>query len=137
MAYTLKRTVLRWGIHDAALLHPAVSILLSTGQVRTPTEEGDLVCVNPLHSLPNLNSLTHSLPLAPTNHQVCGARAMLAEVVAYVHGGSKKALTETGVREREFVFLPSHFYGKALEVLGAEVRDRRRKEGRNDKERGP
>lgn len=87
-----------------------------------------------LHSLPNLHSLTHLVPLALTNHQVCGPRAMLAEVVAYVHGGSKKASTETGAREREFVFLPSHFYGKALEVLGAEVRDRRRREGRKEGE---
>lgn len=63
--------------------------------------------------------------------QVCGPRAMLAEVVAYVHISSsssssgKKAASGSGAREREFVFLPSHFYGKALEVLGAEVSDRR------------
>lgn len=48
---------------------------------------------------------------------------MLAEVVAYVHGGSsKKTAAGGGAREREFVFLPSNFFGKALEVLGAEVR---------------
>ncbi len=47
---------------------------------------------------------------------------MLAEVVAFVSkgGGTTKAGGKGG--EREFVFLPSTFYGKALEVLGAEVR---------------
>ena len=112
MAYTVKRTALRWGIHDAALLYPGLSILLSTGQAShfiTAAIGGRSLVIADVPISTNSHRYAAPAPCSP-RWWPSSARA----------AGPPRRAGRAG--RREFVSLPSTFYGKALEVLGAEVR---------------